>query len=313
MNATLNIELCPICGCDRAVPWLEAPDRFHLRTTVYHLVHCPSCSLVWLRDQPLPEEMPFHYGTGYHRAVRTSGEVNPFKRWRVQRERVLNMPKGGALLDIGCSSGAFLRTLKGEAWELYGIEISPDEAREAEATAGARVFVGDILDARFSPQSFSVITCFHVLEHVHRLKEVVERVREWLKPGGIFYVLVPNIEAVEAYIFRSYWYGLEVPRHLYHFSPSSLERLFASFGFERLLLQTSADCYVEKSIRYVLDDAVAKLGISRPPLAAADGTASLPWRVIRKAFRLGFLGPFRQLTAVAGRGSAIEAVFRKSA
>ena len=313
MNGNLELHLCPICSCDESVPWLEAPDRFHLRNTIYRLVRCPSCSLVWLQDPPAPKEMPYHYGADYHRCITTSGEADLVRRWRAPRDRVLSMIKGGALLDIGCSSGAFLQTLKGEAWELYGIEISPDEAREAEAKTGARVFVGDILDARFSPGSFDLITCFHVLEHVHRVKEVVDRVWEWLKPGGILYVLVPNIEALEAHIFRSYWYGLELPRHLYHFCPSSLERLLASFGFDEILLRTSADCYVEKSIRYVLDDVAAKLGALRTPLATSDGTAGVPWRVIRKAIRLGFLWPFRQLAAVAGRGSAIEAAFRKSA
>ena len=65
--------------------------------------------------------------------------------------------------------------------------MSPTEAQKAEASSGAQVFVGDILDAPFSPLSFDVITCFHVLEHVYRPKDVVRTLWEWLRPGGILY------------------------------------------------------------------------------------------------------------------------------
>ena len=56
---------------------------------------------------------------------------------------------------------------------------------------------------------------------------------EWLKPGGIFYVLVPNVDSAEARVFRSYWHGLEMPRHLFHYSPASLKFLAESAGCRR--------------------------------------------------------------------------------
>jgi len=303
--------LCPICGKQGSVPHLQAPDRFHLGKELYQLVRCPACSPVWLENPPAPEEMPHHYGEAYHRAVTVSGETKPDARWRAPRDRVLKMASGGALLDIGCSSDAFLRTFKGGGWDLYGIEISAEEARKAEVSTGARVHVGDVLDAPFPSRSFDVITCFHVLEHVYRPVETISKAWDWLKYGGIFYLAVPNIESLEASIFRSYWYGLELPLHLCHFSPASLRCLFEPSGFEELLLHTNADCYVEQSVRYVFDDLLMKVGISRSPLAAGGATPSIAWKAFRKAFRLGFLSPFRRLAAITGHGAAIEAVFRK--
>lgn len=313
MNKITGLQPCPVCGYPNGLPWLQAPDRFHLRKPLYCLTRCPSCSLVWLQDPPRAEEIPYHYGADYHKSITSSGETDLVKRWRAPRSRVLSMVKEGTLLDIGCSSGAFLQSLKGDGLKLCGIEISPDEARRAELTSGAKVFVGQILDADFSPETFDIITCFDVLEHVHQVKQVVTRVREWLKPGGIFYVIAPNIEALEARAFRSYWYGLELPRHLYHFAPAALSQLFTSFGFEEILLRTLPACYVEQSFRYILDNVLLTLGISRTPLAAADSVSILAWRVIRKAFRLGVLWPFRRLAAAVGHGGAIEAAFRKNA
>jgi SAM-dependent methyltransferase len=289
----------------------SAPDRFHLRQKMYELTRCPSCSLVYLQNPPKPDELTYHYGTDYHKAVTTAGEVNSSSRWRHPRERVLKMGRRGALLDIGCSSGGFLRTLRGNGWELFGVEASQMEGEKAKANSGAQVFVGDVLDAPFLPSSFDIITCFHVLEHVYRLKDLLWKLGEWLKPGGIVYLHVPNIEALEARVFRSYWYGLELPRHLYHFSPDSLRRLFALGDFDEILLCTLSHSHVEASIRYVLDDALMNLGISRTPLAGSAGRPNIAWRIIRKALRLSLLEPFGYLAAAVGRGAGIEAAFRK--
>lgn len=300
--------LCPICGYERGSDFLSAPDRFHRREMTYQLVRCTSCSLVWLCDPPKLEEMPYHYETDYHQAISTAGIESD---WRQPRERVLEMVQGGALLDIGCNSGGFLRRLKGNAWKLYGIEISPTQAQMAETNSGAQVFVGDILGAPFSPSSFDVITGFHVLEHVYRPKDVVSRLWEWLKPGGILYLRVPNIDALEARIFRSYWYGLELPRHLYHFSPATLRRLLASMDFDEVLVHTMSYTHVEASMLYVLDELRAKIGISPAPGTVVHGPPGMAWRIVRKALRLGLLSPLGCLAAAMGRGAGIEAVFRK--
>ena len=307
-----SLAVCPICASDEPMLRLRAPDRFHMRTEVYELMECRQCSFVWLDNMPALEEMAYHYGADYHRAVTASGETKLLKRWRPTRDKVLKMGRGDSLLDVGCSSGGFLRTLRDGPWKLYGIEISPDEARRAGESSGAEVFVGTVLDAQFAPQSFDVITAFHFLEHAHKLKEVVGKMWEWLKPGGIVYIQVPNIEGVEAHIFKSYWYGLELPRHLWHFSPASLRELFLAAPFEEVFVGTTPDCYVEKSMHYLLDNAFAKAGISRTPLAALNGSAGISRRLIRKAMRLSVLWPFRQASVAAGRGAGIDAVFRKT-
>jgi SAM-dependent methyltransferase len=304
-------DLCPICGKERGKPWAKAPDRFHGRNELYELLKCPTCSIVWLQDPPQPAQMPYHYGLDYHQLISSSGERALDKKWRTPKERVLKMARIGAILDLGCSSGSFLQSLKGGNLALYGIEISSEEAQRAVTNSGANVFVGEILDADFPPESFDIVTCFHFLEHVYKPREVLQKVRKWLKPGGVFYLLIPNIDALEMSIFRGYWYGLELPRHLYHFSPKSLRRLFELEDFEELFLHQQPDCYVEKSARYVMDDVLHKLGIARIPLAADYRIAGLLWRLFRKAYRLGILWPFRKMAAAAGHGAGLEAAFRK--
>jgi len=303
--------LCPICGHKRASKFLLAPDRFHGRKIPFQTVRCSSCSLVWLENPPKPEGMPYHYGSEYHKAIRIGGEVGFDKRWRYPMSRILQVAQHGCLLDIGCSSGGFLRTIAEPRWELYGIEVSPAEARKAEESSGAKVFVGDILEAPFSPSTFDVITGFHVLEHVYQPKQVIEKLWRWLKPGGIIYLHVPNIEALEAKIFRSYWYGLELPRHLYHFSLTSLSRLFSTFGFEQLILQTLPHNHIEASLHYLFQEAQLGFDIAPAPLSSGRKPPGIAWRIIRKAIRVAMFEPFGYVAALVGHGAGIEAMYRK--
>jgi 2-polyprenyl-3-methyl-5-hydroxy-6-metoxy-1,4-benzoquinol methylase len=302
--------LCPTCGCDGAEDLLQAPDRFHGRTELYRLVRCPACSLVWLQDPPAPAEIGVHYGLDYDRAIARGG-ADP-DHWRERRDTVLRYRSEGSILDLGCSSGGFLTAMRSPSWKLFGIEMSDIVAKQAEMSCGADVFVGEILDAPFAPASFDVITCFHVFEHLYQPREVLAKVSKWLKPGGIFYTMMPNIDSAGAHIFRSYWYALELPRHLYHFSPKSLRKVATSVGLEKVSLTTNRELFIESSVRYMLDEGFRRLGSPRVPLSQAKD-ASIPWKVVRKMFRLTILPILTGAASLAGDGESIHAIFRKTA
>jgi 2-polyprenyl-3-methyl-5-hydroxy-6-metoxy-1,4-benzoquinol methylase len=287
-----------------------APDRFHGRTMPFQLVCCPTCSLVWLADPPKTEEMALHYSQEYDRRIAAAGDNSP-GRWRDRKQTLTQYKRSGALLDLGCSAGSFLKALQSKEWELYGIDMSIESARRAQAESGAKVFVGDILDAPFRASSFDAITCFHVFEHLYKPQEVLSKVSDWLKPGGIFYVLVPNIDSAGAHIFRSYWYALELPRHVFHYSPKSLSMMARSVGLEVVSLTTHREVFIEQSTRYIIDDMLRRMGIRRVPLANTTAP-SIMFRLVRKAFRLTILQLLTGLASLAGDGESIHAVFKKS-
>jgi 2-polyprenyl-3-methyl-5-hydroxy-6-metoxy-1,4-benzoquinol methylase len=266
-------------------------------------------SLVWLSNPPRPAEMHVHYTDAYHKLISAAGETSP-ARWGLRKDALAPYKQSGTLLDMGCSSGSFLESMKGEPWRLYGVEMSAEGARTAEARSGANVFVGDIPDAPFAPESFDVITCFDVLEHVYESRRVMARVVEWLKPGGIFYVLVPNIDSAEARVFGSYWHGLELPRHLSHFSPASLGHLAKSVGLQEISLQTHRNPAVGTSLRYVWDDVFRTVGIRRRPVAYR-GAASLPLKAARKLARVTILRALLAMAPLMGGGESIHAIFQK--
>ena len=273
-------------------------------------MRCSSCTYVWLDGPPRPEEMPLHYDEDYHRAIVTAGEKSAEGRWRMQRERISQYKKSGALLDIGCSSGGFLGTMKRGSWELHGIEMNASTAEKAKASTGAELFVGNAADAPFPAGRFDVITCFDVVEHVYQPRQLLGKVREWLKPDGIFYTTLPNIDSWEARLLGTCWYGLELPRHLSHFSPRSLRYVMSSLGFQEIAISTPASSYVERSASYVCSEFLEKVGISPVPMVNT-GPRGFASRAVRKVLRLTLIELFAAAASLAGAAGSIEGIFSK--
>jgi len=306
---SIFVANCPVCERGQSEELVQAPDRFHGRDQTYKLVRCATCSMVWLYNAPCPEEMSEHYGPDYDRTIGAAGETSP-GRWRDRRATLSTYKTSGSLLDLGCSTGSFLESLAGGQWKLHGIEMSPDAAKRAVARSGATVFVGDVLSAPFEPGSFDVITCFDVLEHVYNPRQVMTRIREWLKPGGVFYVLVPNIESAEYRIFNTYWYGLELPRHLSHFSPKSLRKLAEIVGLRELELKTARNSALTHNLRYMNEEILRRLGISRAPLAKARSPRFVG-RVFHKLLRMSGAVILSPISSSAGLGESVHAVFTR--
>src|ERR1700728_3723131 len=303
-------EVCPICGGAQLADLLVAPDRFHLRKQMYRLLRCQSCTGVWQTEPPTPGEMGEHYTEDYHNAIVSAGVGFAQSRWKDQVKTILRYKSGGALLDMGCSSGGFLSTMMGPAWELYGTEMEESTAERARISTGAYVFVGDAVEAPFLPASFDVITCFDVLEHVYSPRQFLAKSLEWLKPGGIFYAMMPNIDSWEARLFGPYWFGLELPRHLTHFSPRSLRYLMTELGFEEVMVQTPPISYVEHSVGYICSSIIEKIGMTPTP-EATPKRRGLFFKAVRKGLRMAAFSPAARLASLAGAGPSLEAVFRK--
>jgi SAM-dependent methyltransferase len=304
-----TVSACPACGTSGGRSFWASPDRLHNRKQTYTLARCETCSLAWLVNRPALSELPYHYGASYHEGIAASTKSD--ERFRVHRERLAQYKRGGALLDIGCNSGAFLSSMENNAWHLYGIEINRASAELAKKVSNACIFVGEILDAKFAPSSIDAITALHVLEHHYEPRRLFSKCYEWLKPGGILYVVVPNIDSLEAWLFRSYWYGLEMPRHVLHFTPYSLRLLGSSKGFEVLRIYTGTECFIEGSVRYIIDDMLRACGLVRTAVTEDHHKVSFPIKVIRRLCRDSILLMFRKSASILGKGATVTAIFRK--
>lgn len=134
------------------------------------------------------------------------------------------------LLDIGCGTGDFLKTAKNSGWKVFGIEPSLTARQLAVEKNGECVYDLKKLDS-FSEDSFDAITLWHVLEHLSDLSGHLNIYKKILKSKGKIVIAVPNFKSYDADYYKEHWAAYDVPRHLWHFSQSSIKKLFAEHGF----------------------------------------------------------------------------------
>lgn len=133
--------------------------------------------------------------------------------------------KSKTLLDIGCGTGDFLETALKGGWEVTGIE--PDEkARQIANTKTNGLVFNSATLAQLKPNSFDVITLWHVLEHLPNLEQHMQLLESILKPTGTLVIAVPNYKSYDAAYYKNFWAAYDVPRHLWHFSKTSISKLF---------------------------------------------------------------------------------------
>jgi len=128
------------------------------------------------------------------------------------------------LLDVGSGTGDFLQIAQKNKWAVSGIEPNEKARTIANTKTNNSVFeVSHLL--KFKKQSFNVITLWHVLEHLPKLDEHISILRSLLKPEGTLIIAVPNYNSYDAKYYKEFWAGYDVPRHLWHFSQSSVSKL----------------------------------------------------------------------------------------
>ncbi|GAA3566352.1 class I SAM-dependent methyltransferase [Snuella lapsa] len=132
--------------------------------------------------------------------------------------------KDKKLLDVGCGTGDFLKVAKDGDWEVFGVE--PNEKARAIAnqkTENATFETEQLL--KFKESSFDVISLWHVLEHLPNLQEQLNLFKKILKPDGVLIIAVPNYNSYDANYYKKHWAAYDVPRHLWHFSKTSISKL----------------------------------------------------------------------------------------
>ncbi|RRJ94174.1 class I SAM-dependent methyltransferase [Flavobacterium macacae] len=134
----------------------------------------------------------------------------------------------GNLLDIGAGTGDFLLVAKQNGWNAVGIE--PSEKAKAIAHQKGVELKSNL--SEFEDHSFDVITMWHVLEHVPNLENQIKDLKRLLKPNGSIIIAVPNFKSFDADYYQEFWAAYDVPRHLWHFSKTAIQKLFLAENLE---------------------------------------------------------------------------------
>lgn len=169
----------------------------------------------------------------------------PFRIWNVAWDRMnkgnawgRTMPRNmhGALLDIGCGAGLFLRHIQEFNPDLRLVGCDPFGPEQAPAllSRGIDYHRRPVEGCAFKKCEFDCVTLNHVIEHQPYPDDLLDEIHRILKIGGRLHIGLPNTEGVGRRLFGSFWYGWDAPRHLVDFGQSSLVRLLVRHGFEIL-------------------------------------------------------------------------------
>lgn len=184
-----------------------------------------------LRTTPLPHNLDKYYESkDYISHHQDSGSLKEklykfiqrfnlnYKRNILAKELFLH----AKVLDYGCGAGEFLKFIEDD-FKTYGIE--PNQlARNAAIKKVAKTQILSNLDS-IEDDTLDAITLWHVLEHIDNQQDILNIFYKKLKTNGLLIIAVPNHTSFDAQHYGKFWAAYDVPRHVFHFSKSGMEKL----------------------------------------------------------------------------------------
>jgi SAM-dependent methyltransferase len=231
---------CLHCGSPRRELVVRAHDNAAPNDWQrYTVVRCRDCGLRYTCPRPTPEFI----GRFYPRDYAPHETPSPDRRlpwrarlatrigWPIEPRRALRRHGKRRLLDFGCGGGSFLHRMNRLGWRATGLDISNTAIERIRGQLGLDALVGTLPHPGLPAGGFDVVTMWHSLEHVHNPRAVLQSAFQLLAPGGRLLVAVPNIAGLPFRWFGPAWFGLDLPRHLTHFTPVSLKAMLTAVGF----------------------------------------------------------------------------------
>jgi SAM-dependent methyltransferase len=229
---------CLLCNSRDAAMLIEAPDPLAGTGGLWFAItQCQDCGLCYTNPRPSADSISQFYPDDYAPHHKSPKRAR-WWRWPLagqgRHKNLERIPLTGQarLLDFGCGSGAFLLRMHQRGWNVTGLDVSEHIVQRIRTDLGLNALTGSLPHPELAESSFEVITMRHSLEHVHQPLTVLRAAHRLLVPGGKLIVAVPNIDSLPYKWFGQCWRGLELPRHLSHFTPDTLQLILARAGFD---------------------------------------------------------------------------------
>jgi SAM-dependent methyltransferase len=274
----------------------------------------------FLNPQPEPADVEPFYARDYYGGREAKfGSTLAALRLAFARLRARRLARGltpeSRVLDVGCGDGELLVGFAALGHHGYGTEQLDTHPGPRLAGGGIEIRGGELADAGFPSDHFDLCVYWHSLEHLHDPRASLLEARRVLKPGGRLVVAVPNLDSFQGRWAGHLWFHLDLPRHLFHFTPRSLSALMSRTGFR---VHRIGHYSLEQNTYGILQSVLNRWGGSRTRpnllyeiLKGTDGRDLPP--SLRAAQRTAFvLGmplaiPLACLESCLGRGGTIEA------
>ncbi|MBK9477311.1 MAG: class I SAM-dependent methyltransferase [Bacteroidetes bacterium] len=233
-----KLDACPVCNSNGFENYLNCKDHTVSHSS-FSILTCKTCTFKFTNPRPDSNEIVKYYESiDYISHSNTStGLFNKIyqaiRNYTISQKysMVSNYVSRGTLLDIGCGTGEFLNHFSKRGWNVCGVEPSSSARKMAITNYNLNVLDEDKI-AQLKDESFNVISMWHVLEHVHLLSDRLKQINRIISKDGLLVIAVPNYTSYDAKHYREKWAAYDLPRHLYHFSPKTMNQLLTQNGFQ---------------------------------------------------------------------------------
>ncbi|TAF56120.1 MAG: class I SAM-dependent methyltransferase [Sphingobacteriia bacterium] len=248
--SVLHLTACPVCSGTQIRYVLTGKDH-SVSQQSFEVWECRNCTHRFTQNIPDPSAIGAYYQFEAYVSHTDSkkGLVNQLyhwvRRWTLQLKArqviAWTQRKTGKALDVGAGTGDFLATLRHKGWQVQGLEPDANARQLAQAKHGLTLESPERL-FDLPAQSFDLISLWHVLEHVHQLADYTAAFERLLKPDGVLVLALPNYTSADARHYAHDWAAWDLPRHLHHFSPLSVQNALSRAGFR---LQSTAPMWFD--------------------------------------------------------------------
>ena len=215
---------CPVCGSEeKTFLFLKDGGSYH---------RCHLCRLIYLDPVLSDYHLAEYYRennslqaeshdreTAFYRAVYTHG-----------LELITQTADRGKMLDIGCSSGAFLELAREAGFQAEGLELNSAEARIARSR-GFQVDELEIFDLE-RDRKFDVICLWDVFEHIKNGTMFLREAKEFLQGPKIIFMQIPSADSLSARVMREECNMFDGLEHVNLYSHENIGICLDAAGFE---------------------------------------------------------------------------------
>ena len=255
------LETCIECQSNVNEEAIRLHDHL-VSKKLFVIDHCKNCGFRYIKNPPDESEAYKFYETDEYveHSDSADGFINTIyhqaRKWmmRFKHNLINKHGKKQRILDFGTGTGYFLNYMKSRGFDVTGIEISEKARKFGKEQFGLNIYPPSEIFEESFPKEFSYISFWHVLEHVYEPQKVIGRLRDLLTDDGVMVVALPNYKCLEASVYKEYWNGYDVPRHIWHWDESSFRKFAENCGFKVtktkiLPLDPFYNCLISESYR----------------------------------------------------------------
>tara|TARA_Y100000816_G_scaffold122065_1_gene85789 strand:- start:25741 stop:26658 length:918 start_codon:yes stop_codon:yes gene_type:complete len=218
--------------------------RKKIRNNINRKVYkCSSCTVEFLED--IKEDLKKWYSSAYRNDhTSTIGDVSsnepkafyelnlPLQHRRF-KHYIKYLKKTHHVLDIGCSTGHWLNTIKPYVKKVYGLELNKDHSAFVNKELKIDCFNDEIKNYN-AENKFDIISFFQVFEHIPNPKDFLMHVKKRIKKNGKIIIELPNLDDPLIFYdnnedYKNFYYRRP---HEFYYNKKSLLRLLRSVGLK---------------------------------------------------------------------------------